>query len=232
MGMDANRGRPDDARKSRRFGPSQAGVDAAQGQTEAQVVAVLRSLLGRPRATLRDAAHLAGAPDDARVVVGMIPRHGRRAIEIHVASGAVRLQIWLYQRFDGKPVLENDQFDVVEGHRGRGIGAGVFGRQVEQARRLGVAEIQGYAARDDRIGDVGYLVWPLLGFDAALPRGMLDRLPRHLSGARNLSDLVGNLEGRQWWREHGDSIAVVFDLAPHSRAVRWLRAYFRRKGLS
>jgi hypothetical protein len=164
--------------------------------------------------------------------VGVIPRHGRRAIEIQVGGEAIGLRIWLYRRFDGKPILENDRFDVLEGRRGRGIGAGVFGRQVEQARRLGIAEIHGYAARDDRIGDVGYLVWPLLGFDAILPRVMLDRLPRDLSGARKLSDLVRTMEGRQWWRQNGDSIAVSFDLAPRSRAVRWLRAYFRRKGLS
>jgi hypothetical protein len=122
MGRDAERKRPDEARKSRRFGPSKASVQAAPGQTEAKVIAVMRSLLDRPRATLRDAADLAGAPDDARVAVGVIPRHGRRAIEIHVESGAVRLQILLYQTFDGKRILENDQFDVVEGRRGRGSG--------------------------------------------------------------------------------------------------------------
>lgn len=82
MGTDARRERPDEARKSPRFGPSQASVKAAPGQTVAQVVAVVRSLLGRPRAVLQDAANFAGAPDEAEVVVGMIPRHGRRAIEV------------------------------------------------------------------------------------------------------------------------------------------------------
>lgn len=126
------------------------------------------------------------------------------------------MRILLYQRFDGKPILENDQFDVIEGRRGQGTGAGVLGRQVEQARRLGVVEIPGYAARDDRLGDIGYLVWPLLGFDAILPRDLLDRLPRHLSGAHKLSDLVRTVEGREWSRENGDSTAVFLDMAPRS----------------
>jgi GNAT superfamily N-acetyltransferase len=231
MGTDAKRERADEARKSRKFGPSKASVQAAPGQTEDQIVAVMRSILGRPRATLRDAASLAGAPDDALVVVGMIPRHGRRAIQIRAANESASLRILLYQRFDWKPILENEQIDVVEGRRGRGTGTALLGRQVEQARRLGIAEIQGYAARNDRIGDVGYLVWPLLGFEGILPRDILDRLPSSLSGARKLSDLFRTVEGRQWWRENGDSIPVVFDLGPRSRAVRWLRAYLRGKGL-
>jgi GNAT superfamily N-acetyltransferase len=220
MGTDAMRERPDQARKPRRFGPSRAIIQAAAGQTEVQVVSVMRSLLGRPRATLQEAANLAGAPDDALVEV------------IHARNPSASLRILLYRRFDGKPILENEQIDVVEGRRGLGTGTALLSRQVEQAKRLGIAEIQAYAVRNDRIGDVGYLVCPLLGFEGTLSQDILDRLLETLSGARRLSDLVGTEEGRQWWRENGDSIAVVFDLAPHSRAVRWLRAYLRRKGLS
>jgi hypothetical protein len=61
---------------------------------------------------------------------------------------------------------------------------------------------------------------------------MLDRLSRHLSEAPELGDLVKTLEGRRWWRENGDSIAVFFDLAPRSQAIRRLRASFCRKGSS
>jgi GNAT superfamily N-acetyltransferase len=192
----------------------------------------MRSLLGRPRATLQDAANLAGAPDDASVVVRVIPRHGRRAIEIQGDSEAIGLRVLLCQRFDGKAVLENQQFDVAVGRRGQGIGATILGRQVEQARRLGVVQIEGYAARDDRIGDIGYLVWPILGFDAILPRDMIERLPKRLSGVRKLSELVRIPAGRRWWIANGDSISVRFDLAPRSRAVRRLRAYLRQRGLS
>ncbi len=232
MGKDLPRERPDRASNPRKFGPSQASVHVAPGQTEGQVVSVMRSILGRPRAALREAANLAGAPDDAMVEVSVVPRHGRRAIQIRAENAATNLRILLYQGFDGKRIVENEQIDVTETRRGQGIGTRQLARQVEQARRLGIAEIQGYAARNDETGDVGYLVWPLLGFEGVLPRDILERLPDNLSAARRVSELIQDVDGRRWWREHGDSLAVFFDLGPRSRAVRWLRAYLRRKRFS
>src|SRR5262245_19729824 len=169
MGTDATRDRPDEARKPRRFGPSKAVVQVAPGQTEAQVLSVMRSLLGRPRATLRDAANLAGAPDDARVKVIVVPKHGRRIIEIRAESEAVELRVLLYRGSDGKVILEDDRIDVGEEFQRRGQGARLLGRQIEHAIRLGVTEIRAYAVRDDEMGYVGYWVWALLGFDGPLP---------------------------------------------------------------
>jgi hypothetical protein len=194
-------------------------------------VALLRSLLGRPRATIQDAANLAGAPDDALVTVSIIPRHGSRIIEIEGESSTIQFRILLYRRFDGKPILENDEIDVSEELQRGGRGARLIGRQVEQAIRLGVAEIRTYAVRDDRTGDVEYWVWPLLGFDGWLPREIVERLPADLSTARRVRELVGSHPGQAWWRANGDSINLVFDLGPKSLALRHLRDYLRRKGL-
>jgi hypothetical protein len=115
----------------------------------------MRSLLGRPRAILRDAANLAGAPDDARVRATVIPKHGRRIIEIHAESEAVVLRVLLYRGLDGKVILEDDRIDVGEEFQHRGRGASLLGRQVEHAIRLGVAEIRAYAVRDDEMGMLG-----------------------------------------------------------------------------
>jgi GNAT superfamily N-acetyltransferase len=231
MGANAGKERPDHATKPRRFGPSRAIVQAAQGQVENQVVAQIRTILGRPRATLQDAANLAGAPDDALVTVAVLPMHGSRIIEIQVESPSVKLRILLYRRFDGKPILEDDQIDVSEEIQRQGHGARLIGRQVEHAIRLGVAEIRGYATRDDQTGDVGYWVWPLFGFDGRLPEKVLDRLPLDLAGARRVNDLILTSPGRLWWFENGESINVAFDLGPHSPNLRWFRGYLRRKGL-
>jgi GNAT superfamily N-acetyltransferase len=231
MGTDAKRDRPDDSRKPRRFGPSKAVVQAAEGQTEDQIVSVMRSLLGRTRATLREAANLAGAPDDAQVTVAVIPRHGRRIIEIRAESDLIDLRALLYRRLDGKAILEDDQIDVSEEFQRRGHGARLIGRQVEHAIRLGVAEIRGYAIRNDVTGDVGYWVWPLFGFDGNLPGAILDRLPPDLVGVRRVNDLIQTRDGRNWWMENGDSMTVVLDLKPRSPSLRWLRDYLRRKGL-
>jgi hypothetical protein len=51
MGMNTKRERPDEARKRRRFGPSKAVVQVAPGQKEAQVLSIMRSLLGRPKSS-------------------------------------------------------------------------------------------------------------------------------------------------------------------------------------
>jgi hypothetical protein len=187
--------------------------------------------LGRPRATIQDAANLAGAPDDALVTVAVIPRHGSRIIEIQGESQAFRLRMLLYRRFDGRPILENDQVDVSEELQRRGHGTRILGRQVEHAIRLGVAEIQGYATRDDQTGDVGYWVWPVFGFDGVLPEKILRKLPPELVRARRVNDLLQTKQGRQWWFKNGDSISVAFHLRPRSPNLRWFRAYLRRKGL-
>ena len=206
-------------------------MDVAPGQTEAQVVSVMRTLLGRPRATLRDAANLAGAPDDARVTAAVIPMHGRRIIEIRAESDLIENRLLLYRGLDGKVVLEDDQIDVSEDFQRRAHGARLLGRQVEHAIRLGVAEIRGYATRNDLTGDVGYWVWPLFGFDGNLPGSILDRLPPGLAGARRVNELIGTGAGRSWWFDHGDSITLVLDLRPRSPSLRRFRDYLRRKGL-
>jgi hypothetical protein len=36
---------------------------------------------------------------------------------------------------------------------------------------------------------------------------------------------------QDWWRKHGDSLSLVFDLSANSPAVRHLRDYSRWKGL-
>jgi GNAT superfamily N-acetyltransferase len=231
MGDDVKKERPDHARKPRRFGPSKAMVQPAQGQTENQVVALIRTILGRPRATLQYAANLAGAPDDALVTVAVSPMHGSHIIEIQAESASVKLRILLYRRFDGKPILENDQIDVLEGHQRQGIGARLLARQVEHGIRPGVVEIQGYAVRDDRTGHVGYWVWPLLGFDGNLVREVLDKLPPEFAKARKISHLMSSEQGRRWWFENGDSFTINFDLRPRSQDLRWLRAYLRGRGM-
>ena len=103
-----------------------------------------------------------------------------------------------------------------------------FGRS--QARVQAYVEIWTYAIRDDRSGDIGYLVWPILGFDAPLPRGIIDRLPPELASSRKVSNLIETREGRDWWLKNGDDINVMFDARPKTAALRRLRAYLRRKG--
>ena len=229
MGKDSSKDRPSRPSNSRKFGPSQASVRVAPGQTEEQVLAVMRSILGRPRAALREAANLAGAPDDAVVSVAVAARHGRRIIESIAQNSVMRIEVSLQTRSDGRPVLVNEQVDVIPVAQRHGVGTTFVGRQVEQAVRLGIVEIRAYAVRWDQMGNVGYLVWPLLGFDGPFPPGFIDRLPPELAAARQVSDLMKTPEGRVWWIRNGDDINLTFDLSPGSPARRRFRAYLRRK---
>lgn len=231
MGKDSSKDRPGRPSNPRKFGPSQASVRVAPDQTEDQVLAVMRSILGRPRAALREAANLAGAPDDASVTVAVMPRQGRRVVQIVVQGEMVHLVALLYPGLDGNPVLENEEVNVSEESQQHGLGTRLIGRQVEHGIRLGVAEIRAYAVRDDGMGYVGYWVWPLLGFDGALPAEIRRRLPGDLAWASRVRNLISCKEGQAWWWEHGDSVSVVFDLTPGSPALRHFRGYLRRKGL-
>ncbi len=156
--------------------------------------------------------------------------HGSRIIEIQAVSASLKLRVLLYRRFDGKPILENAQIDVVPADQHQRHGSHFLGRQIEQATRLGILEIQAYAVRDDQIGDIGYFVWPILGFDARLPHEIIGRLPANLVETRMLSDLMETAEGREWWLKNGDDINVIFDLRTKSPARRRLRAFLSRKG--
>ena len=230
MGMDAMRERPDEARKSRRFGPSKAIVQAAAGQTEAQIVSVMKSLLGRPRASLREAANLAGVPDDARVTVAVIPRHGRRIIEIRAESDLIELRALLYRGLDDKAILEDDQIDVSEEFQRRGHGARLIGRQVEHAIRLGGNSRVRYSKRSDgRHRLLGLAaVWFRWKSTRGHPRSSPAGSRRSASSQRSHTDQRGT---DAWWMENGDSMTVVLVLKPRSPNLRWFRDYLRRKGL-
>jgi hypothetical protein len=99
----------------------------------------------------------------------------------------------------------------------------IFLRQAAHAAALGVARIETVAGR--RSGENGYYTWPRFGFNAALPAPLRPLLPIGLEEARSVLDLMANEKGRRWWREHGLSIPVVFDLAPGSRSRTVLARY-------
>lgn len=201
-----------------RFGPSKARVEADDAALEA-----IRAILG-PSARPRDVASLVGAPDSAEVTVRA--RAGR--LDVGLDDPEERyLAFRTIERDDaGDLVIHNDAIMVFPEHQGEGIGRAILGRQVEQAARLGARKILARAERSPR--HVGYHVWPRLGFDAPIPEKLREQLPAELAGARRLSDLMATPAGRDWWREHGTTVDVTFDLAPGSRSRRLLAAYLAR----
>ena len=185
----------------------------------ASVERVARQLFGR--ALRRDEyAGLGGAPDDGLVRVGVTgarlwlevvdPRRFRYASAHLVCQG----------RFG--PVLASGGLRILDPRlRGKGIGLQMARRQLIASRRLGVRSILAHGGRG--AGEIGYYFGPRLGFDSPLPEQVARSLPSLLRPARSILDLMQSQSGRDWWREHGVELDLVFDLGRDSRcwSVFW-----------
>jgi len=189
---------------------------------------VARRLFRRPLIPC-EYAGLAGAPDDAKVEVGA--SRGMLYLEMGASLSAVYRAHFYVRRAGRHVVLFNDGFHIfVRELRGRGLGLHVFHRQVQNAARLGIRRIETVAGR--RVGENGYYTWPRFGFDAALPAKFRRFPPTGLEDQRTVLGLMEREQGRRWWREHGATIRVAFDLAPGSRSQRALSRYVWTKTLS
>jgi hypothetical protein len=184
---------------------------------------VARELFGR-RLQPWEYAGLAGAPDDALVEVGTLGR-------------------WLYLELSGPPeqayrafqlvlrvgrslVVANDGFHIFrKRQQGRGLGIGVFARQLDHARRLGICRIETVAGR--RSNENGYYTWPRFGFDGRLPPSIRESLPAGLNHCQSVLDVMDREAGRDWWRAHGISMPVTFDVTSRSRSWVVFRRYLR-----
>ncbi len=185
---------------------------------------IARRLFRRPLEPC-EYAGLAGAPDDARVEIGTL--RGMLYIEMGAPAAGYRAHYYL-RRVGRDIVLLNDGFHIYARElRGRGLGLHVFHRQVQNAAGLGIRRIETVAGR--RGGENGYYTWPRFGFDAALPADIRRVLPPGLENERTVLGLMEREQGRRWWREHGATIRVAFDLAPGSRSQRALSRYVRTK---
>jgi hypothetical protein len=170
-------------------------------------------------------AGLAGAPDDAAVEVGVL--NDRLYIELGGPRAAYRAHSYLFRK-RRILVLLNDGFHIhARPMQNQGLGLQIFHRQVHNAAALGVGRIETVAGR--RARENGYYTWPRFGFDGVLPASVRRILPPGLEGSRSVLDLMRCEKGRAWWREHGATIRVAFDLARGSRSRRALAQYVRKR---
>jgi GNAT superfamily N-acetyltransferase len=201
-----------------KYGPSGAKVEA-----DDDAVKAIRAVLGK-KATPRDVASIVGAPDDAEVTV----RARGDRLEVGLDDPQERyLAFRSIERTGGKVVIHNDAIQVMPEYQGQGLGTAILGRQVEQASRLKADRIEVRAERGPK--HVGYHVWPRMGFDGPIPPKLIGQLPAELAGARKLSDLMATQAGRDWWKTHGTTVQVAFDLADGSLSRKLLAAYLTEK---
>jgi hypothetical protein len=169
-------------------------------------------------------AGLAGAPDDAQVEVGA--SGGRLYLELgDPIAAAYRGYFYLYCR-NAAVVLLNDGFQIqIRAMRRQGLGLQICYRQTRNAAACGVNRIDVVAGR--RRDENGYYAWPRYGFTGPLPLSVRRRLPIGLEHAVALLDLMSCEKGRLWWKEHGTTVRLKFDLAPDSRSQQVLAEYVR-----
>ena len=171
-------------------------------------------------------AGLCGAPDDVVVEVDILGRG--LCLDFYqpeqFSCTGVRLVRWR----EHAATLVNDGLHICgERLQQQSMGLQILRRELCHARRLGIRHISATAGRRD--DENGYYTWPRLGFDGPLPRPIFRQLPCHLRSARSVLDLMDTDSGRQWWREHGTTIQVVFDLASGSRSSRTFQRYLSRQ---
>lgn len=213
-------------------GPSRAKV-THHDYSEKEVLGEARAVFGRD-VTTRDIASAVGAPHDASVNVAPTGDGGLRVL---VTGTGYRANRTITTDVKGRTVIDNAEFYVEPGHQGKGIGANVFGRQVEQASKLGVDRIVTYGAGTKDSDYNGYSTWPKFGYDAELgpslaayiKSGKAPPLPASVKNPTRISDFMKTPEGRQWWADNGQGQEMNFDLKAGSYSRNQWDAYRREK---
>lgn len=126
--------------------------------------------------------------------------------------------------------IENDVLKIRDEAQRGGIATDLLRRQIEFANTYGINVIKAFAAKGP--GTVGYKVWPALGFDAKLPKGLAGQIARRLpaaKGVKTLLDLYAVPGGREFWAEHGESLDVQFDPRAGSASRRVFDAYLEKR---
>ncbi len=190
---------------------------------------------------MQEAASLVGAPDDAQVSL-RASASGNVWVKVsHPAFDAVR--VFAFDEKTGEIYIRNEEFWVKKDKQGAGIGAEVFGRQVENAAALGVTKIRCHAAkenpRDPQNPHNGYYTWPRFGYDQPLDAfdeseaaelRLKKAIRKNFPEARSVLDVMATPAGREWWKKNGDDLQVAaFDLAENSRSRRIFDAYLQER---
>lgn len=190
--------------------------------------------------TDEELVRLSGAPKDSLLSVTINANH---AIELRVSNpqilreDMVRL---LVQEEGGYSFhILNAAFVINDWLLSRGIGPRGVAIQLRQARQLGyISRVRTWAVGNRRTFEAesplrGYYVWPMMGFNAPLPKHLLDHddLPQGLDARSTLLDLLASDEGESLWLEQGDSIWVEFDLRFPSRSWERLARYTQQRNI-
>ncbi len=134
-----------------------------------------------------------------------------------------------------------------------GLGSRIFAQQVKTASELGFEYISTLAAGHKGSDNVGYYVWPKLGYDTIIDKDDFETRIRkakdeikynylenwlykntNYKGAMKLSDIYAckagdRFIGQELWYKYGGTTGMEFDLTPGSLSMRILESYINLK---
>lgn len=124
---------------------------------------------------------------------------------------------------DGRVRLEQDAFFIHPDYQGMGL---ALESVIRQTSVSGIDEIIMEASRWDHQNPhqrmSGYWRWPLYGYNATIASVAREakggEIPREFSKARSLLDIYAIPGGREWWKEEGESITLMFDTRTRSQS--------------
>jgi GNAT superfamily N-acetyltransferase len=192
-----------------------------------QVRNQFRQIFSGREISQEEAVKLSGALDGSQVF--MTTGYGG-SVNIQWRSVEGRSSVTISKSADGNVKVYNDIFKIHEDYRGQGHALTAFGREIDQAAKLGVKRLDLEAARATGVFN-GYYTWPRLGYDAKLTTRYTRALREDVAAtaamqqATKVSDLMKTSEGRAWWLRNGDSTHMAFDLTPGSLSRRVFDGY-------
>jgi hypothetical protein len=180
---------------------------------------------------------------------------GDLRMEFFMNTGLVKMDR-SFVTMEGKKYCNNNEFIIKDKSlRGSGAGTRTFAGQVKYLKSHGFSGIKTTAARGSSYSPDpmnGYNTWPRLGYDGpaiddilmaeyrSIPSVMASFAEAYRITGKSMegplpdkimaSDLMKTPEGRAWWREHGSTRKMKFDLSDDSLSMRVLRSYLEETG--
>lgn len=179
-----------------------------------------------------DFIRLAGAPDGSAVRVSA----SADGLEITAAHPQIfqggQAEFSLIRQAAGYGGLLLDETIMINPGQPEGLGLRLFAVQAHAAAAAGIDAIALEAAGSARSNMFnGYYTWPRYGFDVELNAAERTALPETLRTSTSVADLISSQEGRRWWRSHGSTRYMEFDLTVNSRSWETLQAVMKEKGV-
>lgn len=128
--------------------------------------------------------------------------------------------------------IYNDLMLITDGfYKGYGIGSKHFINQAESAAKEGYKAIHASLERADGLrASNGYYTFARLGYQP--PKDFLLSITKGTQyEGLPLYKILATKDGRNWWREKGDSFKGRFDLHENSISMLTLREYAKAKGI-